>query len=72
MSEDKVAGWHHQCNGHELGQTSGDVEGQRGLVCYSPWGLKESDTTEQPNGNNMRKESQKVGLASNDQEQGAP
>ena len=51
MSEDKVAGWHHQCNGHELGQTSGDVEGQRGLVCYSPWGRKESDTTGQLNNN---------------------
>ena len=22
-----LAGWHHQCNGHELGQTSGDGEG---------------------------------------------
>ena len=52
VSEDKVAGWHHQCNGHELGQTSGDVEGQRGLVCYSPWGRKESDTTEWLNNNN--------------------
>ena len=20
-SEDEIAGWHHQCNGHELGQT---------------------------------------------------
>ena len=33
-SEDEMAGWHHQCNGCELGQTSGDGEGQRGLVCY--------------------------------------
>ena len=24
-----MAGWHHQCNGHELGQTSGDGKGQR-------------------------------------------
>ena len=23
-SEDEMAGWHHRCNGHELGQTSGD------------------------------------------------
>ena len=23
-----MAGWHHQCNGRELGQTSGDCEGQ--------------------------------------------
>ena len=38
MSEDEMAGWHHQCNGHELGQTSGDGEGQRGLARFSPWG----------------------------------
>ena len=31
MSEDEMDGWHHQCNGHELGQTSGDGEGQGGL-----------------------------------------
>ena len=23
-----MAGWHHRYNGHELGQTSGDGEGQ--------------------------------------------
>ena len=44
-SEDELAGWHHLCNGHELGQNSGDGEGQRGLACPSPWGWKESDTT---------------------------
>ena len=31
VSEDEMAGWHHQCNGHEPGQTSGDGEGQGGL-----------------------------------------
>ena len=68
-----MAGWHHQCNGHELGQTLENGEGQGGLACCSLWGLKESDTTEQPNNNNnMRKDSQKVGLASNDQEPCAP
>ena len=36
--EDEMAGRHHQCNGHELGQTLGDGEKQRGLVCCSPWG----------------------------------
>ena len=35
-----MAGWHHQCNEHELGQTSGDGEGHRGLACCSPWGRK--------------------------------
>ena len=28
VSEDEMAGWHHSCNGHELGQTSGDGERQ--------------------------------------------
>ena len=35
--QDEMAGWHHWCNEHELGQTSGDGEGQGGLVCCSPW-----------------------------------
>ena len=41
----KMVGWHHQFNENELGQTQGDGEGQEGLVCHSPWGHKESDTT---------------------------
>ena len=45
MSEDEMAGWHHQCSECELGQTLGDGEGQGGLLCCSPWGHKESDTT---------------------------
>ena len=45
VSEDEMAGWHHQSNGYELGQTLGDGEGQGGLVCCSPWGHKEWDTT---------------------------
>ena len=48
-SKDEKAGWHHRCNGHKLGQTLGDGEGQRGLACCSPWDCKESDTTEQLN-----------------------
>ena len=50
-SEDEMAGWHHQCNGHELGQTLGDGEGQGGLVCCSSWHHKESGTTGQLNNN---------------------
>ena len=45
--EDETAGWHHRCNGYELGQTMGDSERQGGLVCCSPWGQKESDMTSQ-------------------------
>ena len=48
-SEDEMAEWHHRCNEHELGQTSGDGEGQGGLVPCSPWGCKESDLTGQLN-----------------------
>ena len=46
-SEDEMAEWHHWCNGHEIGKTSGDGEGQGGLTCCSPQGCKESDTMKQ-------------------------
>ena len=36
-------------SGHELEQTLGDSEGQGDLSCCSPWGHKESDTTERLN-----------------------
>ena len=44
-----MVGWHHRLNGHEVEQTLGDGEGQGSLVCCSPWGQRESDTTEQLN-----------------------
>ena len=46
MTEDEMVGWHHSLNGHEFEQALGDGEGQGNLVCCSPWGHKESDTTE--------------------------
>ena len=42
-----MVGWHHRLNGHQFEQALGDGEGQGSLVCCSPWGRKESDTTEQ-------------------------
>ena len=42
-----MVGWRHQLDGHEFEQIPGESEGQGSLVCCSPWGLKESDTTEQ-------------------------
>ena len=45
MTEDEMVGWHHRFNGHELGQTLGDTEGQTDLMCCSPWGRKELDMT---------------------------
>ena len=53
MTEDERVAWHHQLNGHECEQALGDGEGQGSLECYSPWGHKESDTTEQLNNNRM-------------------
>ena len=49
MTEDEMAGWHHQFSGHEFGQTLGVGDGQGGLVCCGSLGHKESDTTEQLN-----------------------
>ena len=49
MTEDEMVGWHHQFNGHEFEQTLGDSEGQGSLAYCSPWGCKESKTTEQLN-----------------------
>ena len=40
VTEDKMAGWHHQLNGPEFEQTPGDSEGQGNLACCSPWGLQ--------------------------------
>ena len=40
-TENKMVGWHHWLNGHELEQThSEDGEGQGSLVCCSPWVAK--------------------------------
>ena len=37
----KKQGWHHQLNGHEIGQTPGDGEGQGSLASSSPRGHEE-------------------------------
>ena len=49
MTEDEMVGWHHWLDGHEFEQALGVGDGQGGLVCCSPWGRKELDTTEQLN-----------------------
>ena len=48
-TEDEMVGWHHQLDGDEFQQALGVGDGQGSLACYSPWGCKESDTTEQLN-----------------------
>ena len=56
MTEDEMVGWHHRLlNGHGFEQTPGDGDGQGSLVCCSPCGHKESDTTERLNSNYNRK-----------------
>ena len=49
MTEDEMVGWHHQLYRHEFEQDLGIGDGQGSLACCSPWGHKESDTTEQLN-----------------------
>ena len=41
-----MVGWHHQFNGNEFEQALGAGDGRGSLVCCSPRGCKESDTTE--------------------------
>ena len=53
MTEDEMVGWHHRLDGHEFDQGSGVGDGQGSLVCYSPWGGKELDTTEWLNGTEL-------------------
>ena len=48
-TEDEMVGWHHWLDGHEFEQVSGVGDGQGSLACRSPWGCKESDTTERLN-----------------------
>ena len=51
-TEDEMVAWHHRLNGHEFEQALGDGEGWESLAYCSPWGCKESDTTERLNKNN--------------------
>ena len=41
--------WLDVHDGHEFEHASGVGDGQGSLACCSPWGCKESDTTEQLN-----------------------
>ena len=41
-----MVGWYHQLDGHEFEQALGVDDRQVSLACCSPWGCKESNTTE--------------------------
>ena len=56
-TEDEMVGWHHQLNGHEFEEDLWVGDGQGSLACCSPWGCKESDTTEQLNWTERLKDS---------------
>ena len=45
-TEDEMVGWHHRLDGYKFEQAPGVGDGQGSLVCCSPWGGKELDTTE--------------------------
>ena len=49
MTEDEMAGWHHQLYGRESEWTLGIGDGQGGLACCDSWGRKEPDRTERLN-----------------------
>ena len=49
MTEDEMVGWCHQLHGHEFKWPLWVGNGQGSLACFSPWGCKESDTTERLN-----------------------
>ena len=49
MTEDEMAGWRHQLNGHEFEWTLHVGDGQGGLACCDSWGRKELDMTKQLN-----------------------
>ena len=66
ITEDEVAGWHHWLNGHECEQSLQDSGWQGKLVCCSPWGCKESDTSERLNNNrSQEKHSQDISWSLN-------
>ena len=44
MTEDEMVGWHHQLNGYEFEQASGDGEEQGSPAHCSLWGRKELNT----------------------------
>ena len=54
MTKDELVGWHHQLDGHEFEQSLGVSDGQGSLAYCSPWGHKESDSTQQLNNNIWR------------------
>ena len=49
MTKGEMVVWHHLLNGHEFEEARGVGDEQGSLACCSPWGRRESDTTERLN-----------------------
>ena len=49
MTEDEMIGWHHQLDRYQSEEAVRVDDGEGSLTCCSPWGNKQSDTTEQLN-----------------------
>ena len=49
MTEDEMVGWHHRLHGPEFEKAPGFGDIQGSLMCCSPWGHKELDSTERLN-----------------------
>ena len=62
-TEDEIIRWYHRLDGHEFEQTQGDSEGQGSLSFFSPWGSKESYTTEWLSNNNNNNQLNENGLS---------
>ena len=65
MTEHEMAEWHHRLDGHEFEQAPGVGDGQGGLACCSPWGHRESDTTERLNRTELMRLSKEYHLLKN-------
>ena len=52
--EDEIVGWHHRLDGLEFEKALGIGDGQGNMACWSPWGHKESDTTERLNWTDLK------------------
>ena len=55
-----MVGQHYRLNGHEFEQALGDGKEQKTLACFSPWGHKESNTTERLNNSNRMSDVNKI------------
>ena len=61
MTEDETVGWHHRLSEHEFEQAPGHSGGEGSPACCSPWGRKESHTTERLNNSNNNKAPSELG-----------